>query len=382
MLECAFTHHQVMPEFLDFVFPFGEQEYMQDFHFSGFFEETRLLASDGGLNISALGRSGREIRLCYNLKSVESSNSNPKLPWSIRQVAVYHSFDVETGKSFWTVIKGNQLLKKRVEAATIPEITGKGSIKSFETTASSFSSTLATHLAICDWCDEEWRWYLNYLEEKLQNATLHSLAITIATKPTIIAGPIHQNTKQSSPSLFRQVSNFTKATRRTGSSSTWFSKGNLETEKQPIQPSFPQRREPIPTPGRPRPPPKLPPGMPGTVRIEKEDDNEGFTFGDLQQVQHLEECANEVFLVLEANVDVLEKLRDHYQCIVTEDDLPEEIKTGCRREFARYGKRISSIIADLQRQRSRTQNLQRLLSDRKSLVSHNIPSLFGRWCIC
>ncbi|TVY37913.1 hypothetical protein LOCC1_G008368 [Lachnellula occidentalis] len=368
MLECTFTHHQVMPAFLDFVFPFGDQENMQDFHFSGFREETRLLASDGELSIPALGRSGRDVRLCYNLKSVESSNSNPKMPWSIRQVAVYHSFDVETGKAFWTVIKGNQLLKNRIEAATVSATSGRGNLNSFETTASSFSSTLATHLAICDWCDEEWRWYLNDLEEKLRNATLNSLAIPMTTKPTPIAEPPRQIIKQSSASVFRQVSNFTKASMKIGSWSTWSSNGNLDMEKQQIRPSFPQPSELISTPGRPPPPPKLPPGISCAIQNDKDQDDDRFTFGDLQQVQYLEECANEVFLVLEANVDVLEELRDHYQSIMKDEDFPGNIKTGCRREFARFEKRLSSITVDLRRQRSRTQNFQHLLGERKSLL--------------
>ncbi|TVY55321.1 hypothetical protein LCER1_G003907 [Lachnellula cervina] len=368
MLDCTFTHHQVMPAFLDFVFPFGDQENMQDFHFSGFREETRLLASDRELSIPALGRSGRDIRLCYNLKSVESSNSNPKMPWSIRQVAVYHSFDVETGKSFWTVIKGNQLLKNRIEAATVLATSGRGILNSFENTASSFSSALATHLAICDWCDEEWRWYLNDLEEKLRNATLNSLAIPIIKKPSPTEEPPRQITKQSSPSVFRQFSNFTKASRKTGSSWTWSSNGNLDMEKQQIQLSFPQPSEPVSTPGRPPPPPKLPPGIPGVIHNENDNDDNRFTFGDLQQVQYLEECANEVFLVLEANVDVLEELREHYQSTIKDDDFPENIKTGCKREFVRFEKRLSSITANLRRQRSRTQNFQRLLGERKSLL--------------
>src|SRR5688572_3951480 len=82
MFVCALTHHQVMPAFLDFIFPFGLQEYLQDFYFSGFREDTRLLST--GLIIPNLGRSGREIRLCYSLKSVEASNGNTSWPWSIR----------------------------------------------------------------------------------------------------------------------------------------------------------------------------------------------------------------------------------------------------------------------------------------------------------
>jgi hypothetical protein len=73
--------------------------------------------------------------------------------------------------------------------------------------------------------------------------------------------------------------------------------------------------------------------------------------------------------VLEANIDILTEMREHYQSILRSQECPDEIKTGCQREFADYEKRITHIITDLHRQRSRTQILSRLLSDRKSLVS-------------
>jgi hypothetical protein len=71
MLMFVFTYYQIMPDFLDFIFPFGKQLYTQDFHFSGFRHEERLSEDDRGLNLSHLGRSGRDVRMCYSLKSVE-----------------------------------------------------------------------------------------------------------------------------------------------------------------------------------------------------------------------------------------------------------------------------------------------------------------------
>jgi hypothetical protein len=110
MLCFLFSYVQVMPCFLDFVFPFGEQEYAQDFYFSGLREETSLDSGGGYPAISELGRSGREMRLCYNLRSVEASSGQTNLPWSIRQTAVYHEFDIETGRSVWITVKGNKLI--------------------------------------------------------------------------------------------------------------------------------------------------------------------------------------------------------------------------------------------------------------------------------
>jgi hypothetical protein len=381
MLVAALTHHQVMPSFLDFVFPFGNQEYLEDFYFSGLREETRLQSPATGLVLPQLGRSGKEIRLCYNLKSVEISKRNAQWPWSIRQTAVYHSFDVETGKAFWIMVKGNQLIKNRIEAATERSALDSSGLKSFESTAQAFASSLATHLVLCDWCHEEWRWYLNYLEKRLQDATRRSLAIIIEPEPSLFEETAQYEGKPvSSPSILRTVTNFTK---RTLSTATRRTKSSTGLEKTPIQipfpipstpPSLPQSPSP---PTRPPPPPTVPPGMPGGIpndyRAEEEED---FTFKNLQLVQHFEDKANEVAPVLEANIDILTEMREHYQSVLRSEECPDEIKTGCQREFAEFNKRITHIVTDLQRQRSRTQILSHLLSDRKSLVrSHSFGPL-------
>jgi hypothetical protein len=152
MLSFLFSYHQVMPSFLDFVFPLGKQEYARDFHFSGLREESRLGAKQRGLNIPELGRSGNEIRLCYNLRSVERSEGQLDLRWSIRQSAVYHSFDLKSGKSLWINVKDNKLIYNRMlEASILP------SISKIESLSEAFSGSLATHLLLCDWSGENWR---------------------------------------------------------------------------------------------------------------------------------------------------------------------------------------------------------------------------------
>ena len=285
-MVAALTHYQVMASFLDFIFPFGMQEYPQDFYFSGLREETALQSLPQGLVIPKLGRSGREIRVCYNLKSVETSKSSREWPWSIRQTAVYHSFDVETGKSFWIVVKGSELIKDRIQEATRKGSNSSPELRSFETTAQAFNSTLATHLVLCDWCDEEWRWYLKYPEERLQDATRRGLAI-IDRDPT-------------------------------------------------------------------------------DMRMA---DDDVFTFKNLQLVQDFKEKTNEVAPVLEANIDSLTEMKEHYQQIFNSRDSPEDIKANCKSEFAQFEKRVSGIITHLQRQKLRTAILQTLLGDRKSFVS-------------
>jgi hypothetical protein len=375
-MVATLTHHQVMASFLDFIFPFGMQEYPQDFYFSGLREETALQSLPRGLVIPKLGRSGREIRMCYNLKSVETSKSSREWPWSIRQTAVYHSFDVETGKSFWIVVKGSELIKDRIQEATRKGSISSPELRSFETTAQAFTSTLATHLVLCDWCDEEWRWYLNYLEKRLQDATRRGLAIIIDRDPSLFNEPILPEFKSpSSPSILRTV---TQITKRTFSTTSRLTKSSTGLQKhQQVQPPFafppsapPSPPQSPPPPPGPPPPPIIPPEMPGAPPSDRRmADDEDFTFKNLQLVQYFQEKANEVAPVLEANIDILTEMKEHYQHIFNSQDFPDDIKAKCKLEFAQFEKRVSGIITDLQRQKSRTAILQTLLGDRKSLVS-------------
>jgi hypothetical protein len=173
-----------MPSFLDFVFPFGKHVFPQDIYFSGLREDTRLASLPDPTAIEKLGRSGREMRICYNLRSVERLD-DPGLPWSIRQSAVYQALDIKTGKAFCIVVKGNKLIKSRITEAS------KSKAWSSATSLTDmFSTTLETHLLMCDWSGENWRWYINDLEERLQALTEGVLAIQVDThKSPVLPAP-------------------------------------------------------------------------------------------------------------------------------------------------------------------------------------------------
>jgi hypothetical protein len=337
-----------MPAFLDFIFQFGLQEHAQDFHFSGFREETHLLADERGLKISELRRSGCDICMCYSLKSVERSGGD-NWPWSIRQTAAYHSFDVETGRSFWILVKGNEVIKERVQSATSPDqLSRQGSLKE---AWRSFASTLETHLILSDWSAENWRWYINYLEGVLQDITSRSLAIRIGKNQYSTPEEVFQTT-----------------TRRTFSTAI-SEEGFQQRPSPPSQtPSYHQTHA-LPG-GSPPPPPVLPPGMgrPSLEKDRKPDEHQDFTFHDLQQVQSIEEKTNEVLLVLDSNVHVMTDLKAYYDSVVVSDEWPEKLVKGCSRDFTRFSKRIASIITELRMHRSRAEILLRLLSERKNLV--------------
>jgi len=294
------TYHQVMPAFLNFLFPFGDHYHATDFNSSGFYSENRLSDDIKALHHSELGRSGKDFRMCYNLKSVEPSQDEGQ--WSICHTAVYHSFDVVAGKAVWIFIKGNLLIRRRMEDVT--EATVALRPRSYSSRMESLSLALAVHLLIFDWCRENWRWYNNFLQEELRNTTEEATLVS-----------------------------FENAFRK-----------DLSQEKSLADTS---------------------PRSSQTSLAEEKDSS----FASLQQVQHLEDKANEALLVLEGNINILSKIKVHYEHLTTDDDFPDCLRTECARDISRFFDSIGSIIDDLAAQKSGTEMLLRSLADRKNLVS-------------
>lgn len=362
MFLYALTYHQVAPEFLDFVFPFGWQEYQDDFHFSGFREETRLLATERGLNIREIGRSGQDFRLCYALKSVEKS-SQESGPWSVRQIAIYHSFEVDTGKMFWISLKGNEVMRDRIKEATESTKLKKYQIKS---AAGAFATTLEIHLIVCEWAAENWRWYINFLERRLEDLTRLSLAIRITEAPSIQAPQDAEEPKPFAAKRKRTVS-WKRVLHMTPPTPPPESNSLPDTEIQPLQ-IQPNGLSPSPG-GKPPPPPPLPVTTQKLTQLERIPTGEPeFSFHDLQGVQSLEDKVNEIDQVLIANTKILQDLEAFYRSLITLQEFPKEIKTNCQRDIAKFSKRITNIISDLQMHKSRAETLLRLLDHRKQLV--------------
>ena len=163
MFSRIMSYHQVMPEYLDFVSVFGVQEKPRDIRFGGFRSSTSLEQAQTSLAIPFLGRSGRTFRLCYNLKAPERNLSDLG-KWSIRQAAIFHHFDVETGTALWLLTKGElEPLRSRINYLTGPK--GRPEDRSFSKPEDCFRSSIAVVLLLCHWSTEDWRWYIISLED-------------------------------------------------------------------------------------------------------------------------------------------------------------------------------------------------------------------------
>lgn len=152
---------QVLPAFLEFLFPFGRQLYPIDFQFSGFREDSRLEDAMQRAALPELRRSGQDFQICYNLKSVEYKPEIQEWPWSCRQAAIFHAFDVLNGQASWIVVKANDVIRERFKEALDSRLREDSGI--YSTVSKMFVNTLACHMVIIEWCGENWRWYISTL---------------------------------------------------------------------------------------------------------------------------------------------------------------------------------------------------------------------------
>jgi hypothetical protein len=308
MLTYILTWHQVMPAFIDFLLAFGASEYPRDFHYSGFRSELDLDDSSNRLNLRSLDRSGRELRLCHVLRSVErlspSGNSTRRWPWSLRPTVTYHSFDAESNRSVWLIVKANDLIKKRVRATCKEQDlyrmdTGDGVNNTFE-------STLRTHLVLCALAGENWRWYINYIEERVQALTRGALTEPVDQTSLLMERLPHAQTELQ--------------------------------EKRRLATNTKDRTE------------------------------SGLSFEHLQEVHFIEEKANEGLLVLRANFAVIQDLHAFYTEV--NDALianPECIKPSLS-AIQTFQRHLDVTSKELTMQEARFQTVLQLLADRRALV--------------
>lgn len=351
MLVTMASYHQIMAPFLDFLFSFGKQHHAKDFFFTGFHHDTRLSDFERSATISALGRSGCAIQLCYSLRSVEASPSQENWPWSVRGTATHHTFDLETGRANWLMVKGRggTSMKERIVTETSLQ-TGLTSNK-YDSNSQRFGSTLSTHLLLCNWSAENWRWYINYMEEEVQATTLPTLSVTVS-KP--------QTESSSNPTFTRKATGLlTKA----------------PTHKSvPTKPQSAIAMVPIPAKPTSPGPPGTQGGPPSLSTVAKAPNfgpskaGSKFSFDDLQKIEYIEEKANQANLVITLNEKVIKALVKHYDSVMESSHFPDVIRQECSSEYRRFSERILDICTDVQSQKARVETLLRLLADRKTLV--------------
>ena len=356
-----------MPEFVDFLFPFGYQPHAQDPFFSSFRQRTCLSNSTQTFNIPELAWSGSEIQVCYNLISAERSGSDLD-DWSIRHCAVHHTLDLKNVRANWIVIKGNDVMKDRVEQAT----RGRSRLSSYETLDRAFAASLTAHLIFCDWAAEQWRWYINDLEDRFQNTSKRALTapVTLPSSPVTV-----EDEFQMWPRTDTQKTNGSIATRISRTQTMLAEIISIATPKlkspvqrtytdpdsglsQPLPPHITVGNGPISAPQ---------PSQPLQPTFENSEEHD-FSFAKVQKIQHIEEKAHEAVLILKLNTSIIRQLTQYYNSIIKSKCFPQELIQSCQDDLEQFELRANGILNDVQMQILRLETLLSLLRDRKALV--------------
>lgn len=367
----CFSSFQVFPEFVDFLFPFGFRSDKQDFYFSGFRHRIQL-AERWRNNAPNARRVSKKFQLCYNLKSVEPSDTDK---WSIRHCAVHHSFDLMEIRASWITVKGDSLMKRRIESATSNQ--GPLGMSDFNSINQAFNASLETHLIFCDWSAENWRWYINYLEDSFQHMTqrtfsapVHVTGLPTAEIDRFTLGPRIDTgrTNRSKFSMFSRESQLVeKRSLKQGLKhrlSVPRTYTNPDTGKSQPLPPDEDNDEEDDEPGSPLKP----------TDIKAEDKSRGFSFGKLRKVHKIAEKANEAFLVLKQNINILAQLKNFYKLTLNHKDFPKDLADSCKDANGDFATRIEGLENDMQIQILRLETLLRLFRDRKNLVKQIMES--------
>lgn len=387
-----------MPRFLDLAFTFGKTVAGTDFHYTAFNAENFLDASDAKKHcIPRLGRSGREIRHCFNLWSVEKSDTTPYY-WPIRQTAVYHSFDVCTGRNVWINIKGNELMQNRITQALASKREPRPS--SLNTVSGSFSASLQTHLVVMEWCSENWRTMVDELESQLSDILkkaenhpseefedlssldpdifLRILTNTEASArrlPHLTDSTVHAklpprtdtvHSVRSSITPKRILSGFSKAS--TGQDTGRHNPPELCGPKTPLE----SLKPPLNSPALQKTLFTY-----GTVQQAEPSVLREFHVDGLQQLTTVASKLHELKLVMELNVQVINQIMDSYQTLAESDGMPLEVRKDCAEDLNAFLRRARAVRRDLEMELSRSETLLWIAEDKKSLVSVVQASLHG-----
>ncbi|EWG52183.1 hypothetical protein FVEG_10983 [Fusarium verticillioides 7600] len=334
------SYHQIPPTFIDFVSAFGATHYPTDYYMTGFDSDDTLGIQDSNLiNISTLGRSGREHRIQYLLRSVErGSNDDGSRRWNIRQAAVYHSFDFVSGKALWINIKANELFKNR-----ITEATGDPAILDLDTQndlPKSFAATLAIHLILLEWCDEDWRTCIRDCESKVRVILAKAQTSQVVQPPAFSASArralgsqrarpteLGESEKQLPPApseWVQKIRSFVKSLKRYRYRATQKSElfGNAGDDDHL------QKRQ-----------------------FENLKNLDTFSFGELQHLHYM----------------TLRDIAERYQNLPSQRGFPESLKKNCAEDILSFARRVERIRKNLEIRMTQVNSLLAWLHDGKAL---------------
>ncbi|KAJ4025634.1 hypothetical protein NW752_003107 [Fusarium irregulare] len=331
------TYQQIPPSFLTCLYSFrrslSAHEWCNLPHFND--DNTLLSKEKHILPLQGLNRSGREIRYSFVLRSVESSDSitTKGKSWGIRQLAVYHSFDVVSGQALWVTCKGNALNEELFKEAL------SDSKDELNSVSQAFSFSLDNLGMVLDWCDSNWVFYINELFDNVKPK------VDKARTPGI-----HDEARLSSD--VRRATGLTESPTEKSPGCTTITS---DTSKHRV--TYEDRMKKFEDRMK---------HLEGEDWVQKLHD---FSFDELQGLQQGLEKIQEALLVLKLNKQVIRQLREHYEYILNEYKIPilEGIHDECKLSFLQFFQRSKGVEANLEARQVQLEALLLLVKESKEM---------------
>lgn len=339
-----------------------------------------LFQSDDGivspstqLAIPEFGRSGRELRHSFLLRAPEKSGED-LWPWSIRQVAVYHAFDVEKCKSLWITVKGNNLLQARIRDDTkdlpILRANAKADL------ASQWEAALATHLIYFRYAEENWRWVVRDMEGYVRGQLAKAKTAPIVAKIPLSTSHLgSRQLTQSSTLTQKSHSDDVVSARRYALKFVVliFGKGFEVTSRLLKLPPYAVDTEKLPvteTADR-------------SLRVLSVDTSEElrrfdvFNYTDLQELNVTGGIVEELLLVLKLNLDTLRDVYRYFEQVqkVSNRILTQKETEETKKATSQFLTKLHYIIRSLETREAQLQSLGRQLKEGIALASI-LPSIW------
>ncbi|KAH7308562.1 hypothetical protein B0I35DRAFT_98435 [Stachybotrys elegans] len=352
---CAY--HQVSPEFVDMLFSFGvpRSEIVQ-YHRPQCYQEYSAAPTESVYTTPQLGRSGWELRNCYKLSGMEKSDG-----WTMRQMAVYHAFDLSNGRSFFITVKANHShIRSQIQSIN------KGVVP--DTIQNSFSASLEAQLLGFHWSTRGWKEHIDVLENRIRQIYKNITSNPIGSADDgIDRGIIRRvNTMSSStpgspvnergppPSQHLLSRRFTpRLSTNHGKNTMLETKGKFSSNRAEGQEAdaIKDAQEVI------------------TKAVKRLGDLEDFPFRGLQNLNFDIQKLTEAKLVMDLNARALQDIREYFKSIWANKGFPEEIDHGCKEALESFLQRIKGFERIFSNECMRVDALLQLANEGKALVS-------------
>ncbi|ORY56097.1 uncharacterized protein BCR38DRAFT_451443 [Pseudomassariella vexata] len=369
MLQSLFTFQQVEPSFLDYLHTFGDQEEPIDACLCHFQSDDSLGSS--ALAIPTLGRSGSSMRLSYLLRAPEHV-PEAEWKWSIRQAAVYLSFDIKTGRTLWITIKGNNLLREHIceEAPNLepsPSRSSGSDDKNGGDINDAFEATLKTHLVYFRWCEENWRWLVRDVEDAVRRISTKAKTAPIGRVPHFEPfRPEQQHSQQWA--LYSRRHQFTQPSVNDAFN---LDPGNQPSQAERFLPPQKQstmssvlsllKREPPSLSSENSPPNKMKAKPPGKMLVL-----EMFNLSDLQKLNVIAERVEEAILTIKLDVGVIQDCRAYYGSMPCSNLAPGPDSFAQR--TGTFFRQLQYLVRSLETRQTQLESLLRRLDEGKKLL--------------